>query len=186
MSASRIDPSACRIDEPHEGPTAAERHGAQARDLLFAHLPDAPALDRKVVSGAADHSTTYLAESTHDGVGGDLVAAAHEAHGAAEHTDLEEHAVVEESREPLARRELSALVLLFDLRRATHRAHLFAACFEILYEFVHVHRLSPIFGRGALRGIEPQRPKGPKETPGPRLQNAEADCQKPQPTKIFG
>ena len=61
-----------------------------------------------------------------DGVGGRpvlAVGAGGEAHLGAVHADLEEHAVVEERREPLARGQLAARVLLRDLvRRRPSRA----------------------------------------------------------------
>src|ERR1041384_4351221 len=63
MSAAWIYACAGRVYEPHDGPTSAKRHGAQARHFLFSHLADAAALDGEIVSRAADHPTTHFAES---------------------------------------------------------------------------------------------------------------------------
>ncbi len=113
-----------------------ERQLAQAGDLELAGHPHRAGHDREVVGRHRHQAAVDLAVAGDHAVGRRL-AALHGALGEvgpAVDAELGERAVVDQQREPLARGQLVALVLLGDLLLAAAQPRLLAALVEVVHQ----------------------------------------------------
>ena len=121
-----LDARAARVVEADQRDAALERQVLDAADLLRLHLGERAAEDGEVLREDRDAPAVDLAEAGDDAVAGEaLLVQAESVHVVrGERAELLERALVEQQREPLARRELAARVLLLDalLAAAEHRA----------------------------------------------------------------
>ena len=146
-----LDPGAGRVEQPDQRHPLSQRDLAQAGHLELAGHPHRAGHHREVVGGDRARAAVDVAPAGDDAVGGSLLAlhrplrevrAAVDAH-------LDERALVDQQVDPLAGRELAALVLLGDLLLAAAQLRLLAPLVEVLGRA----RTSSVWGLGARAGL---------------------------------
>ena len=126
-----LDARAGRVEQPDHRDALAERQVAQARDLHLAGHAHRAGHHGEVVGGHGDQAAVDLAVAGDDAVGRRLLAlhrALREVRAPVD-AELDERALVDQQRQPLARGELVLLVLAGDpLLAAARRARARRSC----------------------------------------------------------
>ena len=122
------------VEQPHERDALAQRELAQAPDLELAGHAHRAGHHREVVRADRGQAAVDLAVARDHAVGGgvDVVHRALRGMRACLDAELDERALIDEQRDPLARRQLFALVLQRDLLGAAALHDLRAARLQLL------------------------------------------------------
>jgi hypothetical protein len=150
-----LNPGAGRIEQPDERHPLAQGHLAQPTDLELAGHAHRARHHREVVGGDAARPPVDVAPAGDHAVGGGLLAVHRPLGGVRPRLDaeLDERSGVDEQVDPLASRELAALVLKRDLFLAATELRLLATRVEVLDQWAHPGFLAVLGAGGRLRRL---------------------------------